>query len=181
VCRVFIFKAPGIRPLTGLTGIWPLTGLTGVRQHGGLPGPPPVVPHPESLAAQAAYTEALLPGSGSGPNCFQALGSPRACHRVPYCVTLKRETPVAPRRVQGGLSGPPRVRAEKSNRPHIRHRPLGQRSRGLVRPDRLPLGKEARGGWVAVTGHPPNGAPGPEKFRHLRQTKQAAWGAACKE
>jgi hypothetical protein len=28
------------------------------------PDPPPVlVPHPESLAAQAAYTEALLPGS----------------------------------------------------------------------------------------------------------------------
>jgi hypothetical protein len=26
--------------------------------------PPPVAPHPESLAAQVAYTEALLPGSG---------------------------------------------------------------------------------------------------------------------
>ena len=38
--------------------------------------PPPVVPHPESHAAQAAYTEALSPGSG--PNCFQALG----CHGV---------------------------------------------------------------------------------------------------
>ena len=50
----------------------------------------PVVPHPESIAAQTAYIEALLPGSaaaparivsrhvtvaqfpvhGSGPNCF---------------------------------------------------------------------------------------------------------------
>jgi hypothetical protein len=30
---------------------------------------------PESVAAQAAYTKALLPRSGSGPNCVQALGS----------------------------------------------------------------------------------------------------------
>jgi len=39
--------------------------------------PPPVVPDPESLVAQAAYTEALesgsSPGSGLGPNCFQTL------------------------------------------------------------------------------------------------------------
>ena len=39
------------------------------------PASPFVVLHPESIAAQAAYTEALLPGSASGPNCFQALGS----------------------------------------------------------------------------------------------------------
>jgi hypothetical protein len=39
------------------------------------PGPPPVVPLPESLTPQAAYTEALLPRSGSGPNCLEALGS----------------------------------------------------------------------------------------------------------
>jgi hypothetical protein len=39
-----------------------------------LPFPPPVVPDPESLAAQAAYTEAQLPGSGLGPTCFQASG-----------------------------------------------------------------------------------------------------------
>jgi hypothetical protein len=36
--------------------------------------PPPVIPHPESLA-QAAYDEALLPASALGPNCFQALVS----------------------------------------------------------------------------------------------------------
>ena len=52
----------------------PLTGLPGVRQKAH-PDPPPVVPHPESLAAQAAYAEALLPGSCSGLNCFQASGS----------------------------------------------------------------------------------------------------------
>jgi hypothetical protein len=61
-----------------------------VRQKGGLPGPPPVVPHPESLAAQAAYTEALLPRSGSGPNCFQALGPATGSHIV------NKGTPVAP-------------------------------------------------------------------------------------
>jgi hypothetical protein len=38
----------------------PLTGLSGVRPKGGLPPPPPVVPNPESLAAQLAYTEAML-------------------------------------------------------------------------------------------------------------------------
>jgi len=37
------------------------------------PDSPPVVPYPESIAAQAAYTEALLPGS-AGPKCFQVLG-----------------------------------------------------------------------------------------------------------
>jgi hypothetical protein len=40
--------------------------------------PPPRSPPPrihQTIAAQAAYTEALLPGSASGPNCFQALGS----------------------------------------------------------------------------------------------------------
>ena len=30
--------------------------LTGRRSKGDLLGPPPVVPHPESIAAQAAYT-----------------------------------------------------------------------------------------------------------------------------
>ena len=33
-----------------------------MRQKGDLLGPPPVVPDPESIAAQAAYAEALLPG-----------------------------------------------------------------------------------------------------------------------
>jgi hypothetical protein len=43
----------------------PLQDSFGVRQKGDLlrVGPPPVVPHPESIAAQAAYAEALLPGS----------------------------------------------------------------------------------------------------------------------
>jgi len=53
VCRVFIFKAQGFEPLTGLFG---------VRQHGG-PRPPSII---QKIPAQAAYTEALLPGSGSG-------------------------------------------------------------------------------------------------------------------
>jgi hypothetical protein len=65
---VFIFK--DTEPST-------LQDSFGVRQKGGLPGPP-VVPDPESIAAQAAYT-GLYRGSiaqvGSGPNCFEALGS----------------------------------------------------------------------------------------------------------
>ena len=62
---MFIFK---------VTEPSPLQDLLGVRQKGDLPGPPLVVPEPESIAAQAAYADALLSGS-SGPNCFQALGS----------------------------------------------------------------------------------------------------------
>ena len=65
VCRVFFSK---------VTGPSLFRGLMGVRQKGGFPDPF-VVPHPESLAAQAAYTEDLLTRSGSGPKCFQALGS----------------------------------------------------------------------------------------------------------
>ena len=62
VCLVFNFK---------VTEPSPLQDSSGVRQKGGTPAcakraypdPPPLVPHPESLAAQAAYAEALLPGS----------------------------------------------------------------------------------------------------------------------
>ena len=39
----------------------------------GLLGPPPVVFHPESIAAQAAYTEARLPGSAP-PELFAGIG-----------------------------------------------------------------------------------------------------------
>ena len=48
VCRVFIFKDTGVRPHLSV-------GLISVRQKGGLPGPPPVIPLPESLAAQGPY------------------------------------------------------------------------------------------------------------------------------
>jgi hypothetical protein len=40
----------------------PLQDSSSVRQKGVLLGPP-LIPDPESLAAQAAYSEALLPGS----------------------------------------------------------------------------------------------------------------------
>ena len=45
VCRVFILKDTGVQPHLSV-------GLISVRQKGGLPGPPPVIPLPESLAAQ---------------------------------------------------------------------------------------------------------------------------------
>jgi hypothetical protein len=47
--------------------------------------PPPVVPHPKFLAAQAAYTEALLPGSAWIRIVPRLWGPPRASHRFPYC------------------------------------------------------------------------------------------------
>jgi len=52
----------------------PLRGSPACAKRAAYPDPV-MIPDPESLTAQAAYTEALLPGSGSGPNCFQALGS----------------------------------------------------------------------------------------------------------
>ena len=55
-------------------------------QNGGLPGPPtrPVILFPESIAAQAAYAEALLPGSAGHlrPEMF------------PVCVVFNRKTKV---------------------------------------------------------------------------------------
>jgi hypothetical protein len=60
----------------------PLQDSSGVRQKGGLPGPPPVVPDPESIAAQAAYTEALLPRSAP------------ACHGQRVCLLCVSMTAV---------------------------------------------------------------------------------------
>ena len=45
----------------------------------------PAVPDPESIAAQAAYTEALLPGSAPARIVSRHWGPPRACYRVPFC------------------------------------------------------------------------------------------------
>ena len=49
------------------------------------PEPTAVVPLPESIAAQAAYAEALLPGSAPARIVSRHWGPPRACYRVPYC------------------------------------------------------------------------------------------------
>ena len=43
-----------------VTGVKPLTGLLSMHLKGGQLGPPPVISHPESLAAQAAYSEAVV-------------------------------------------------------------------------------------------------------------------------
>jgi hypothetical protein len=64
-------------------------GLTGVRQKGGLPGHPPVVPHPESLAAQSAYpygirAQRYCPGQ-LRPEWFPGIGVLSPCYRVLYC------------------------------------------------------------------------------------------------
>ncbi len=55
------------------------TKLTGVRQGpaGGSRPPPPIVPHPEPLAAQVAYPfgHSSTTQVSLGPKCFQTLGS----------------------------------------------------------------------------------------------------------
>jgi hypothetical protein len=84
VCREFIqvFKVAGAQTLTGLFSMC---------QKGGLPGTPPVIHHPESLAAQAYNTEALLPGSGLGPNCMHARYWPHV-----FILVLLDRWPVTP-------------------------------------------------------------------------------------
>ena len=76
VCRVFIFKDTGVQPHLSV-------GLTSVRQKGGLPGPPPRNPRPRIPRRPGALCKALMPGSGSGPKCFQALGSPPGLPQSP--------------------------------------------------------------------------------------------------
>ena len=81
---MFIFK---------VTEPSPLQDSFGVRQKKTYPDPPPGVPHPESIAAQAAYAEALLPGSDR-PEMFPGIGvlpGPATESHV-----VNRGTPVAP-------------------------------------------------------------------------------------
>jgi hypothetical protein len=96
VCRVFIFK---------VTKSSPLRDSPACAKRAAYPDPPPVVPHPESLADQAACTEALLPRSGSGPNCHgDAL--------VLLCIVYeyRRECCIGcPGLPQGGLQRPMRL------------------------------------------------------------------------
>jgi hypothetical protein len=56
VCPVFSFKVTGVKPRTGLISVRP------PKRAPTRTPPRPVLPHEESLAAQAAYAEALLPG-----------------------------------------------------------------------------------------------------------------------
>ena len=70
-----------------------------MRQKGGLLGPPPVVLHPESLAAQAAYPyrHSAIAHVCSGPKCFPALGSSLGLLQSPIPAGIvNRKTPVAP-------------------------------------------------------------------------------------
>ena len=76
--------------------VQPLAGLISVRPKGGLPGPPPVIPLPESLTVHGPYVRLSCPGLARARNVSWHWGPPRACYRVPCCKTLKRETAVAP-------------------------------------------------------------------------------------
>ena len=78
VCWLFIFKD---------TEPSPLQDSSSVRQQGGLPGPPPVVPDPESIDAQAAYRgrHSNIARLSPARIVSRHWGPPRACHRVPCC------------------------------------------------------------------------------------------------
>ena len=78
MCWLFIFKD---------TEPSPLQDSSSVRQQGGLPGPPPVVPHPESIDAQAAYRgrHSTIARLSPARIVSRHWGPPRASHRVPCC------------------------------------------------------------------------------------------------
>ena len=66
----------------------PLTGPILLAPKGRLPGPRPVVPRPESLAAQAAHPgwhSAVAPCPAWVRIVSRNWGPPWACYRVPYC------------------------------------------------------------------------------------------------
>ena len=67
VCVECYFEGHGAEPLAGLLQRAPKGRPTRT--------PPPVVPDPESIDAQAAYRcrHSTIAQVGSGPNCFQAL------------------------------------------------------------------------------------------------------------
>ena len=136
---MFIFKDTGVQHQLSV-------GLISVRQKGGLPGPPPVIPLPESLTVHGPYVRLSCPGLARARNVSRHCPPPRACYRVPCCETLKRGTPAAPRRVQGGLSSSPRIRAgtNKGQRSHARRPPLGQPQLNVPREWSRPRGKPLR-------------------------------------
>ena len=83
-----------------------------MRQNGGIPGAHLRNPLLRIPRRPGALCKAPMPGSGSGPKCFQALGFPSGVG--PATGSVIRRTPVAPRDVQGCFSGSPRVRAGTS-------------------------------------------------------------------
>ena len=66
VCWVFIVKDPEPSPLQDSFG---------VRQKGGLPGPPPRSASSRIHCCPGGLNRGSIAQVGSGPNCFQALGS----------------------------------------------------------------------------------------------------------
>jgi len=75
------------------------------------PGPPPVIPLPESLAAQRPYVRLSCPGLARARNVSRPWVPPGPATE-PHVV--KGGGAVAPRRVQGGLPGSPRSGLEQT-------------------------------------------------------------------
>ena len=78
VCSVFVFK---------VTEPSPLRDSPACAKRAAYPDTPPVVPHPESLAAQA-FSEALLPRRACRVAQARIVSRhwdpPQTCYRVPY-------------------------------------------------------------------------------------------------
>ena len=144
------------------------------------PDPPPVIPLPESLAAQGPYVRLPCPGLARARNVSRHWGPPRACYRVPCCETLKRGTPVAPRRVQGGLSGSPRIRAGTKRNKQRTEIPRPSSPAGTAAAE-CPEEEEPPA-WEAPTAQISQRAPSPQgrgrlTMRHkaAKQTSSSAW------
>ena len=111
-----------------------------MRQNGGLPGPPPVIPLPESLATQGPYVRLSCPGLARARNVSRHWGPPRACHRAPCC---EKGGPSGPKESSGWSPRFPPVRAgtNKGQRSHARRPPLGQPQLNVPRERSRPRGR----------------------------------------
>ena len=111
-----------------------------MRQNGGLPGPPPVVPLPESLATQGPYVRLSCPGLARARNVSRHWGPPRACHRAPCC---EKGGPSGPKESSGWSPRFPPVRAgtNEGQRSHARRPPLGQPQLNVPRERSRPRGR----------------------------------------
>ena len=104
------------------------------------PDPPPVIPVPESLAAQGPYVRLSCPGLARARNVSRHWGPPRACHRAPCC---EKGGPSGPKESSGWSPRFPPVRAgtTKGQRSHARRPPLGQPQLNVPRERSRPRGR----------------------------------------
>ena len=132
MCRVFIFKAPGSSPLQGQPACAKMAAY---------PDPPPVIPVPESLAAQGPYVRLSCPGLARARNVSRHWGPPRACYRVPCC---DKGDPSSPMEFRAGSRKPPPSRGWNDGDPATFTHPLGQPQLNVPEERRRPWGRPLR-------------------------------------